>query len=645
MKLNRLNAALLLLLTCQAQAQSTDTLLAKQLAGAPEEFSAMRPANPADAAIHSKSALIPVQLSASKEGGFSWQNSLPMDSEKARVLLLSGADSDWELRFGANGTGDLGRAEVSAVTHTSTSFGMADAQVPAELFAFENLRAERYGFQVQSRSGSNAKGFLLLEGDAQNQLTSYQTSADQRLGKAIAITASLSNSAASNKFGSVERAKLTQALLRVTAPSGNESQAQFYDDGKHQDEKAGDGVYGATFVPSEVGNYRAQVQVEGNLNGVTVLRTAEHLVPVVDDQVQLLNARASLVNADSAGRLRIEVPVASNKAAQHYRSYAEFWGKDAAGNDVAVAWIGGMVAPKNGLLSMELDQRWIARAGANAPYSLRALRIEDPDHFITLAKADSLALVDSIAPISVSKSVQIDELMTMGPRPRVEKVQAKGVGSRLLLVHGYCSGGVWPVANFTNASTFLDANQNRSNDQFALLINSFGNTWNSYGIIAHSQGGMASLHLYTYYWSGLDNAVGSRLIQSVGTPYKGTNLAGVLAALGGIFGVGCGYNTDLTYSGAANWLAGIPTANRAKVNYHTTSFKLTNWWTNDYCNFASDLVLGDPEDGTTEQANGQLAGGINRGHVTGQCHTDGMRDPAQYRDAGRNSVMNSNAAR
>jgi hypothetical protein len=156
---------------------------------------------------------------------------------------------------------------------------------------------------------------------------------------------------------------------------------------------------------------------------------------------------------------------------------------------------------------------------------------------------------------------------------------------------------------------------------------------------------MASLHLYNYYWSGLDNAIGSRLIQSVGTPYKGTNLAGVLAALGGIFGVGCGSNTDLTYTGAANWLAGISTASRAKVNYHTTSFKLTNWWTNDYCNFASDLVLGDPEDGTTEQANGQLSGGVNRGHVTGQCHTDGMRDPAQYRDAGRNSTMNANAAR
>ena len=101
----------------------------------------------------------------------------------------------------------------------------------------------------------------------------------------------------------------------------------------------------------------------------------------------------------------------------------------------------------------------------------------------------------------------------------------------------------------------------------------------------------------------------------------------------------------MTYSGASSWLAGVPTSARAKVNYYTTSFATTNWWTNDYCQFATDLVLSDPEDGTTEQAKGQLSGGVNRGHVTGQCHTSGMRDPAQYLNASRNATMNSNAAR
>ena len=239
----------------------------------------------------------------------------------------------------------------------------------------------------------------------------------------------------------------------------------------------------------------------------------------------------------------------------------------------------------------------------------------------------------------------IDEDMLMGKRPDSLNVLEKGTGSRLLLVHGYCSGDVWPAGNFSSASKFLDLNQNRSHDQFAQRIKTFGNTWNSYGIVAHSQGGAAALHLYTYYWSGLDNATGSRLIQSVGTPYQGTNLAGILATLGNWFGVGCGTNDNLTYSGASSWLAGIPSWARSKVNYYTTSFKSTNWWTNDYCNFATDLVLSDPEDGTTEKAYGQLSGAVNRGHTTGQCHTTGMRDPAQYQDSSRNATMNSNAAR
>jgi len=239
---------------------------------------------------------------------------------------------------------------------------------------------------------------------------------------------------------------------------------------------------------------------------------------------------------------------------------------------------------------------------------------------------------------------EIDEAMRMGPRP--EWSVGNRAGARLLLVHGYCSGNVWGnvAGQFGNASIFQDFNQNRSHNQFALQILNFGNQFDSYGIVAHSQGGAAATHLYTFYWSGLDNASGSRLIQSVGTPYQGTALAGNLAALGSVFGVGCGTNSNLTYSGASSWLSGIPSWARSKVNYYTTSFA-TAWWRWDYCNAVSDLVLSDPEDGTTERAYGQLSGAVNRGHKTGWCHTTGMRDPAQTTDSSRTSTMNVNAAR
>ena len=50
--------------------------------------------------------------------------------------------------------------------------------------------------------------------------------------------------------------------------------------------------------------------------------------------------------------------------------------------------------------------------------------------------------------------------------------------------------------------------------------------------MAHSQGGLAATHLHAYYWSNLETAKGGRLIQSVGSPYYGSGLAGNLAAIG-----------------------------------------------------------------------------------------------------------------
>lgn len=202
---------------------------------------------------------------------------------------------------------------------------------------------------------------------------------------------------------------------------------------------------------------------------------------------------------------------------------------------------------------------------------------------------------------------------------------------------------------FSNYVEFSDpsAPGSWSHDTFAQKITNFAANQGLHGcgIIAHSQGGAAALHLYTCYWSCLDySESGSRMIQSVGTPYQGTSLAGNLALLGSIFGVGCGYNGDLTYGGASSWLSSIPSWARSQVHYFTTSFEDV-WWRYDYCNVASDVLLNDPDDGATERWAGQLSGANNRGHKTGYCHTTGMRDVSQVYDSGRNSEMNANARR
>jgi hypothetical protein len=640
----RLSVAILATLPLCAFAQST--LVPKQLSGAPDEFAAMAAPDPVEATIHSKAALLPIELRADKAGGQSWQGTLPVENGRARFLVFGGDHQAWQAELGRPGERQTKAANAVANRAKAAEFGLEQTLHAADYYELDQVPNGEWTLKLRAEAGVAARGFVLIEGDERTELASYQTHKRQQLSERLGFTAQLT---AVDEFETPLLGKaagrIARAELRVTAPDGVIETHAMFDDGRHHDGNAGDGLFGGDFLASKSGTYLAQVQVSGsNREGRALLRSAEHVVPIVDASLQLLSSKAAAV-AVPGERLSINIPLASDKRGQHYRAYAEVWGRDAAGTPAPVAWVGGMSTPAEGKLSLGFDPRWVQRAGAMAPFELRNLRIEDPDHFITLASAKRLALdLPPIAPKAAGKEIVIDDAMRMGPRP-MSMAREKGVGKRLLLVHGYCSGGVWPAAQFGTASTFLDVNQSRSNDQFAQRIKTFGNTWNSYGIVAHSQGGMASLHLYNYYWSGLDNATGNRLIQSVGTPYKGTNLAGILATLGSWFGVGCGTNDNLTYSGASSWLAGISTASRAKANYYTTAFRTTNWYTNDYCQVATDLVLSDPEDGTTEQVNGQLSGGVNRGHTTGQCHTSGMRDPAQYNDTSRNATMNSNAAR
>lgn len=646
MKLNRLSLSIVTSLLVAAPLAQAQTIVAKQLAGSPSEFAAMAPVNPADAAIHSKSALLPVVMTADKSGRYSADVALPVESDKMRFLVFSGGALDWNVGMRAPGDQSVKAATSLVSEYRQAEFGVENASYAADYYAFDNIQSGDWSLKLSAGSAAATRGYVLLEGQSDTQLVSYATTTKQLVGERIGFVASLYGETADGEvlYGK-SAGRVGSASLRVTAPDGAEQTYAMYDDGLHADGRAGDGIYGGDFLADKAGQYQAQVTVRGsNRDGRPVVRTAEHPLPILERSLTLSGTKAAASTSDGQ-RLSLSVPVAGEKAGRHYRGYAEVWGTDAEGQSVPVAWVSGMVTPDKGAVSFGLDTRWIVLAGAQAPFEMRNLRLEDPDTFVTLAGAERLPMsVPALRIKAKPADIVIDELMTQGPRPAALNAD-KGTGSRLLLVHGYCSGGVWPAAQFSNASTFLDANQNRSHDQFARLIQSFGATWNSFGVVAHSQGGPASLHLYTYYWSGLDNATGARLIQSVGSPYQGTNLAGILASLGSWFGVGCGTNNDLSYSGASSWLAGIPTSSRAKVNYYTTAFRTTNWWTNDYCNFATDLVLSDPEDGTTEQAKGQLSGAVNRGHTAGQCHTAGMRDPAQYLDATRNATMNANAAR
>jgi len=619
---------------------SADGIVAKQLAGPAEEFAAMAPVDPGSTAVHSKSALIPVEMTK-RGNAFGASVRLPIEGEDVQVLVFDG-EAGWhvQMRDLIGKRADL--ASRLALETDNEQYGLAGGEFTAKRYRLNGLAQSQWNLDIQSKSAK--PGFVMLAGGGDERLMAYTTTLNHKRGGAIGFVATVYDETQDAFSG-----RVTSAKLRVTDPKGAISEFPMFDDGLHQDGLANDGILGSEFKAAFGGDYKAQVSVTGiNGAGREFMRSTEHLLPVIDDPIRITSAGSVAAKSLGADRVGFTLNLGDAVDGRHYRAHAEVWGRSLDGKSmVPVSWIGGMVTVQNGALDLAFDSRWASYAKARAPFELREVRLENPDHFSTVAEASRLEVIGAQNLIK-ARSTPITEItddMRTGPKP-ASLVTTKGVGTKLLLVHGYCSGNAWgPIqGQFANSAVFQDFNQNRSHDAFARLIQSFGATWNSFGVVAHSQGGAASLHLYHYYWSGLDNATGNRLIQSVGTPYQGTALAGNAAVLGSIFGVGCGTNTNLTYSGATSWLAGISNASRAKVNFYTTSFTDRSW-VYDYCNIATDVLLSDPEDGTTERAKGQLSGAVNQGHKTGWCHTSGMRDPAQVTDSSRNSTMNANAAR
>lgn len=623
--------------------------IAKQLAGPAEEIELMQKAAPESSAVISKHAMIEVNMNRNTNGQFEWQKSLLIDGENPKILLFTADNNQLKLNIKSQNFDKKGEAIAVDYFSKETSFGMGGEQFPATQFDLQNLKSGRYDVAV--KSGKGQTGYLMVSSDSPYRLKSFVSTPGQLVGDVINVNASAFTTDQEFTMVKSDLQLINSSYMRITSPDGHVEETSMFDDGSTFDKAALDGEFNGQFRAEQPGMYQVQVVSQGiTPTGKPFFRTVEHVIPVIESDL-VLNSKSAQGQYTSGHKIDLSFAVDTATDESLYRVVTEVWGTQIfAGTEkmVPVAWLSSMAGVNDGEIKLQLDDRWLLAKNVTAPYALKNLRVEDANHYISVINVENLPL-NLPAIDNTNKASYIggfNESMLQGEKPAALKNVDKAAGGKLMLVHGYCSGDVWgPVqSQFSNNVRFADYDKNRSHDEFARLIDSYGDNFPSFGVVAHSQGGAAALHLYTYYWSGLDNAGSGRLIQSVGTPYLGTPLAGAIATLGQIFGIQCGSNSNLTVSGGNAWLAGIPTWARSKVNYYTTSFT-TKWWRPDWCNFASDIILSDPEDGVTEKSRGQVSGAVNRGHKTGQCHVDGMRDMAQTRDSGRNSTMSSNAAR
>jgi len=312
-------------------------------------------------------------------------------------------------------------------------------------------------------------------------------------------------------------------------------------------------------------------------------------------------------------------------------------------------------------VTLQLDKRWMERAHAQLPLTLKNVYIQDTQKYVPISSVDEIPVKISPAvdmmlqhlPVPSTVETVVTKEMTQGvfPAELLNRTRAAGAAT-LLLVHGYCAGtNPWNIApytsDFTEATYFLQASSSMSHEKFAHAIYEYTETtqMTSFGAIGHSQGGHALAHLMNYFFSGLDQGAASgKKIQAVGTPWMGCTGAGSAANLAKTFGVGCGANNDLTTDGSQLWLTGLSMENRAEIYYYTTTYKLGNLF-GDYCNMAVNMVLEWPNDGVTEFDYAQLEGGNNMGNKEKWCHTTDMSYSAQYYDRNRNAMLNKDASR
>ncbi len=528
-------------------------------------------------------------------------------------------------------------------------------------------------------NGMQPKAFVLVDGDPRYSLVSTSTLQHAGLGKAsLLIEASfvfnpyLDASRISIIKRQPEKNSIRKIYAQVLLPSKRWLKFELNDNGENGDAIAADGRFSALLPYSQPGSHIVRVYAEGRRqDGVEFNRTTYDVYSVADRTITLADESIRL-SAISSTKLALKIPVDVAAEVQSVFVAAELWGNNAGGRALPAAWVGGLsdvyADGEQRFVLLGVDARWIQRRSLMSKFHLRNLRLQDrnthslldkkhykPLHISARDQANFAVNSKSVLATSINKDMLMMPAPLFDPNaktislalPPTEKTQ-RAVNVRaeknLVLVHGYCEANVWNENDFTSAYEYKDYNSNRSHDEFALRLLGELEDFPSYSMIGHSQGGAVALHIYAKYQSGMDNATGGRLIQSVGTPYQGTALAGIIAVIGEVFGLQCGANRDLTYAGSADWLSTIPGWARAEVDYYTTSFT-NNWWSKDFCDFKMGIFLRDPDDGVVEKWAAQLPGGVNQGHKEGWCHSVNMREPAQYFDEERNAFMDQNAAR
>lgn len=159
-----------------ASLANANNLYNKQLAGPPEEFDLMRPVQPEQTAITSKTALIPVSLTETKSGNWYWDSQLAVDDSNFELLVFSNGSKNWQIELVDPVTKQVHVAEDIARDRSFNKYGMDRNNYPADKYDFQNVNKGHWNLRIRTiGEPEQFDGYVLLSSESKYKLNSYKT--------------------------------------------------------------------------------------------------------------------------------------------------------------------------------------------------------------------------------------------------------------------------------------------------------------------------------------------------------------------------------------------------------------------------------------------------------------------------------------
>ena len=500
----------------------------KNLAGSAAEFQHFSPPPLEATGMHSRYHVLP--LLTLDETSSEWKHTFPVDHcDIFAVTVFSSDPKSFKLAFTSP---DGQSVTANIVADEELGYGTAGSY-PCRTFLFnDSVPIGQWTITVTSNDPSHfpAKASLIASFYPSDLILQAYVPAENLIaGHSVQIIALLPSVVKSKQSINSTRsvATLDSAITTVYLPDGTHREVEM----KEGPSTMSNDLY-ATFEAPVPGIYKNLVQLTGELSdGTKFIRSLWYVFTVAHPSINITgNVRGTLHTHEMSQRELIvfTIDVDWDGPDVSYRAFAQVWGTGENKEEVPVAWISGLVDVQKKkycfcnchYIQMQLDTHWLEYVNAEPPLVLKSFTLEDLHGYITISKMDEIKVIaadDRLANWSPSLSagdIKIDWEMKEGYNPyRMKKDNTSSETGKLLLLHGYCAGinhFECVLDYFTDYIVFSNSyNKNMMHDEYAkeVLKDLHDKGITRFSAYGHSQGGAVATHLYTYYWSGLDEVV------------------------------------------------------------------------------------------------------------------------------------------